>query len=160
MNDLLLTGVLAPGITAGMTIQEINALLHQPLDQPDITTEDVDLYIIDLKGGPTVQLSFDKEQICYDISISAKYNGETTLFVDIGSDRIQIREEIAFTDLISIFQQLGIDWKFEKKRIYLQTVCVYLGNNVNCYYSFGRKEQNDFGFFDIRCLLNGHKRIG
>jgi hypothetical protein len=157
LNEFILSGVLTPGITAGMTKDEISDKLNLPLDKPEIDTPDVDIFLVDLTGGIVVQLSFDKAQICYDISISTKYNEDTALFLEIDGVKMEVKEEIAFTDLTSIFERLNIDWTFNRKQTYLQTVCIDLGKGMHCYYSFGRKEDNDFGFFDIRCLLEGHK---
>lgn len=86
LNEFILSGLLPPGFTTGMTREQISDKLSQSLDKPVIDTPDVDVYIIDLADGVAVELSFDKEQLCYDISISAKYNENIALLVEIDGD--------------------------------------------------------------------------
>jgi hypothetical protein len=139
--ELFINGSFYPGLTVGLTKSEIGKLSGQQLESPDFQTPDVDHYIVKMKTGIVLSMIFDKEDICFDISLRIKENEE-------------LNEAISFEDLIA---KLNVAWEFDKKKTYLQTICIRLNNGLRLYYAFGNKDDNDYGLFSIRSILETHK---
>lgn len=157
LNELIVTGVLPLGFSVGMQKNEIEMILGKHLDEPDIVTEDVYYYLVQMNEGAIWTLIFDKEHICFE----AKLDFDENPFIDFGIQTEmgieKITKETSFEKLVNILSYLKIDWCFDSKRTYLQTVCILLQNGLRIYFSFGDKEDNDFGLFSISALMESHK---
>jgi len=157
LNDLFITGKFSELITVGQTKDDIENTLGSPLGVPDIETPDVNLYYLEIKPGLVVSISFDKLNICYEINLALEEDTKTHFFIRLDNNTETIHEHIPFEHLLSINSKLNIEWQFDPKRVYLQTVCVLLNNGLRLYYSFGSKENKDFGLFSIKSILEGHE---
>lgn len=157
LNDLFITGRFSELITVGQTKDAIENTLGSPLGVPDIETPDVSLYYLEIKPGLVVSISFDKKSICYEIDLALEESIQTRFYLCLDNNSESIHEHIPFEQLLNIISKLNIEWQFDPKRVYLQTVCILLSNGLRLYYSFGNKENKDFGLFSIKSILEGHE---
>jgi hypothetical protein len=157
LNDLMINGNFFFGLEVGLAKKEIEKLLKQPLGTPDIETPDVNYYVVEIKTGVLLTIIFDKEDICFEIKLDLEENKDLNLIVQIEGTAERIDEDISFEKLISIISKLNIEWSFDSKRVYLQTVCVLLKNRLRLYYAFGEKNENDYGLFEIKSILETHR---
>lgn len=153
LNKLFLEGQFGPGIKAGLTKPEIEKLLGHTLTNPDIVTPDVDSYYVDLETGVVLTILFDKKHVCYKVNLDIRENTHLDLVVELEGRVEELSREIPLQSLVQIIYSLNIPWEFDPKKVYMQTVCLHLENGLRLLYSFGKKEENDFGLFSIHSIL-------
>jgi hypothetical protein len=157
LNELFTTGRFSEHIRVGLTQEEIETTLGLRLGSPDIETPDVNLYFIEIKPGLVVSISFDKNNVCYEIDLAIDESPKTHFYLRFGDITEDIHQDIQFEHLLSLISSLNIKWHFDSQRTYLQTFCIFLDNGLRLYYSFGNKKDNDFGFFSIKSILENHR---
>jgi hypothetical protein len=156
LNSLFVQGDIFPGLKVGQTKKEIEFVLGSALGDPDIITPDVTYYVYETKAGVNLVIVFDKNDVCFEIRIDLDKNANAGFVVTLYNASQSINSSIHFDMVIDILRQLNIEWQFDTKKTYLQTVCILLKSGVRLYYAFGEKEANDYGFFSIKSVLEGH----
>jgi hypothetical protein len=157
LNDLFINARVFEHLTVGLTKENIEQLLGLKLKNPDIETPDINLYYIDLRSGLEVSVIFDKKNICYEINLDLDENSEANFFIRIDQSVEEINRHTPFEHLLSVICKLNIGWEFDRKRVYLQTVCILLENGLRLYYAFGSKKESDYGLFSIKLILENHE---
>ena len=157
LNDLFINARFSEHLTVGLTKENIEQLLGLKFGDPDIETPDISLYYIELKSGLDVSIIFDKKNICYEINLDLDENREVNFFIRIDQSIEEINKNTPFEHLLSVIFMLNIEWEFDRKRVYLQTVCILLENGLRLYYAFGSKKENDYGLFSIKLILENHE---
>lgn len=157
LNDLITNGDFYLGLKVGLRKDEIERVISKPLGIPDIETTDVNHYIIEMETGINLSIIFDKEDICFEIKLNLEENSNLNLIVQLEGQFERINEDISFEKLITIISKLNVEWEFDERRVYLQTICIRLKNGLRLYYAFGNKLENDHGLFLIGSILEPHK---
>jgi hypothetical protein len=157
LNDLFINARFFEHLIVGLTKENIEQLLGLEFGDPDIETPDISLYYIKLKSGFDVSIIFDKKNICYEINLDSDENRESNFFIRIDQSIEEINKNTPFEHLLSVISRLNIEWGFDYKRVYLQTVCILLENGLRLYYAFGSKKENDYGLFSIKLILENHE---
>lgn len=157
LNDLFINARFSELFTVGLTKENIEQLLGLKLGNPDIETSDISLYYIDLISGLDVSMIFDKKNVCCEINLDLDENREANFFICIDQSIEEINKNTPFGHLLNVISRLNIGWQFDRKRVYLQTVCILLENGLRLYYAFGSKKENDYGLFSIKLILENHE---
>lgn len=153
LNNLLVNGCF-DCLKPGQTKQHLEEALGRSIDSPDIDTPDVDYYEIDTEAGATLVIIFNKEGICAEIRLDFDKNESVRFVVDLGKGKSQqLKRDVSVDVLVDVLCSLGIEWEFDPKKIYLQTIVFRLANGLMLYYSFGEKKYRDYGFFSIKSAL-------
>lgn len=124
LNDLFINARFSKSIKVGFTKDNIEQLLGMRLGKPDVETPDVSWYYFELDSKLIVSLNFDKNEVCYEIKFKFKENKKANFFIRLEQGIEDINEEMPFDHLLNIISNLNISWEFDRKRVYLQTVCV------------------------------------
>lgn len=157
LNGLVIDGSFYLGLRVGLTKYEIEKILGKRFGTADIETPDLDSYYIELKTGVVLSILFDKEDICYEINLDIEENKDSNLIVQFEQQIERIYRTIPFEKLVATILKLNVEWEFDNKRVYLQTVCIRLKNGLRLYYAFGNKSNNDYGLFSIKSILETHR---
>lgn len=157
LNDLIVKGHSYIGINVGMSKIEIEEVFGKPLGKCDIVTDDVNYYLVQIRRELLWTLVFDKEDICFEIRLDLEKNENLHFYIEIRDKLKMVNNEMKLDDIIDFLSSFNINWQFDSKRIYLQTVCILLKNGLRMFFSFGDKESNDYGLFSISFLLESHK---
>jgi hypothetical protein len=152
LDNLLISGSFFPGLRVGLTKQAIEIIIGRMLDKVYLETPDLKCYLAEIKTDYFLTLYFDKNDLCFEIRLDFEKNKDLELIVQFG----RISENILFEKLISIILKSNVEWEFDIRRVYLQTVCVKLRNELRFFYAFGKKDENDFGLFAISSILEPH----
>ena len=151
LNDIILYGSFYLGLKVGLSKHDIERILGKPFGNVDIETPDLNFYYIELKNGLVLSILFDKQDICFEINLNLEENKDLNLIIQFEDHLETINPTIPFEKLIAIISKLNVEWEFDIKKIYLQTICIRLKNGLRLYYAFGNK--NDYGFFSIKSII-------
>ncbi|MFD2885330.1 hypothetical protein [Chitinophaga cymbidii] len=154
--NLFTTGDFYPRLKVGQTKGEMENILGFELGEPDIETEDVDYYLLKMITGVCLVVLFDKEKICFEIRLDLDKNKHIDFMIKCNDHIQRFDSNISFESLIDIIRQMKIEWEFDKRRSYLQTICISLKNGLKVYYAFGERSADDYGFFSVKRVLEGH----
>jgi len=157
LNDLIIDGVFYLGLRVGLPKNEIEKILGKSLTNADIETPDLLCFYVELVTGLVITIFFDKEDICYEIDLKFEENRHSKLILKVAQRTEKIDSTTPFDKLILNFLKLNLDWAFDNKRVYLQTVCIRLMNGLRLYYAFGSQVDNDYGLFSIKSILETHR---
>jgi len=157
ITGLLVNGSFGWGLKAGLTKFDVEKILNQPLSAPDIETPDVDYYYFDMKTGVCLVMIFDKAGICYEMKIKLSDNEKLNFVVQIGNKIEKINGKTSIDKIVSILSGLNVEWKFDTKRMYMQTAIMLLKSGISLHYAFGEKKLRDYGLFAIQSNMEGHE---
>ncbi|UPK67896.1 hypothetical protein [Chitinophaga filiformis] len=156
LTGLIVNGNFYPGLKVGQAKSVVEAVLGIRLSCPDIQTEDVNYYEIEMKAGVCLIIVFDKADVCFEIRLDLDKNRDVDFIINENDIIKAFDASISFDSLICILMQLNVAWTFDKEKTYLQTVCIHLSNGLRLYYAFGDESNGDYGFFSIKSVLEGH----
>jgi hypothetical protein len=158
INNIIIKGNFYSGLSVGLKKSEIEKIIGNAFKDPDIVTPDLNLYYIVLDTGLILSVIFDDEDVCFKIDLNIGENRNINLFVELDQGAIvEMNEFTTFDNIVTIFSNLNIVWEFDWKNVYMQTVCIRLGNGLRLFYAFGNKSENDYGLFSINSFLETHK---
>jgi hypothetical protein len=151
LNDLIINGFFPAGLRAGLTKTEIEQVV--PLGDVYIDTPDITQYMVETNNGLCLSIIFDKQDLCVDMRLDLEENRDLDLVIRYEKEEIAIDENTPFEEIIEILAELDIEWAFDTKKTYLQTVCIRLKSAIRLYYAFGSKEVDDYGLFLITSII-------
>lgn len=153
LNNLLVSGYF-DNLRLGQTKQQLEEALGRNIGNPDIETPDADYYEVDTEAGVTLVIILNKAGICFEIRLDFDKNESVKFVVDLYKGKLQqLKRDVSVDILVDVLSRLGIEWEFDPKKIYLQTIVFRLNNGLMLYYSFGERKNRDYGFFSIKSAL-------
>ncbi len=107
-------------------------------------------YYFDCQNDIELTILFNNQNIAFEIKLDIDdnwYHKKAISF--IYDDKIIKLKEISFDELVEFFDKMNIKWTFDKSKIYHQTICMKLSNDLRLLYCFGDKKNNDYGLSKI-----------
>lgn len=157
INSLLVNGSFDLGLKAGLTKFDVEKIPGKPFGAADIETPDVDYYYVDMKAGVCLVIIFDKAGICYEMKIKLTDNEKINFVGEVGNKIEKINSKTSIDKIVSILSELNIEWKFDTKRMYLQTAILALESGISLHYAFGERKVKDYGLFAIQSNMENHE---
>src|SRR5690242_2858245 len=122
INDLLSSGYFLPELRVGLKKQDIEKVLGKKLGPTDIETPDLNSFRIGLESGMQLSILFDKEEMCFKINFDLEENESNNLIFQCDQTIEILNENTSFDKLITILSNLSVEWQFDGRKTYLQTI--------------------------------------
>lgn len=157
LDSLIIDGISVLGFNTGMSKSEMEEVLGESFGESYIETEDLTCYLWERDNGVLWAIYFDKKDVCFEIKLNFDENTLPEFSIELKGQRKIISNKTTFEEIVETLHCLKLDWRFDVKRMYLQTACIHLPSGGRLYFAFGNKEDGDYGLFSLSFILESHE---